>query len=282
MKEKIPPLKNKLKDIASTVFLLTHKSDYVEACKHVADISHIHDVCEIYLNLSGNVSFVVENKVYPVERGDMIITRPDEIHHCVYRSDGVSEHFCLWLDGAPKSILGAFYDRQSGDKNLISLPEELKENVIECFFSLEKQGENLSAEGLNALFGILSAIDKNRGVYKSQNTIPALLLKVTDYIDRNFAEDCSIEYICKRFFVSRSTLCRLFRSSLSTTPSKYVTSRRLSEAKKMLKLGLSVSDVCFSCGFSDYSHFIALFKSRFGITPMKYSRQCGDGSLLYK
>ena len=54
--------------------------------------SHIHEECEIYLNLSGDVSFEVENKIYPISRGSVIITRPYEYHHCIYHSDACHKH----------------------------------------------------------------------------------------------------------------------------------------------------------------------------------------------
>ena len=44
---------------------------------------HIHNECEIYINLSGDVSFAVENSVYPIMPGGIIITRPLEYHHCI-------------------------------------------------------------------------------------------------------------------------------------------------------------------------------------------------------
>ena len=43
---------------------------------HPTDDAHIHDYCEVYFNVSGNVSFAVENKVYPVNTGDIIISKP--------------------------------------------------------------------------------------------------------------------------------------------------------------------------------------------------------------
>ena len=48
---------------------------------HPTDDAHIHDYCEVYFNVSGNVSFAVENKVYPVNTGDIIISKPNEIHY---------------------------------------------------------------------------------------------------------------------------------------------------------------------------------------------------------
>ncbi len=274
MKEKIPTLGRNLSDFANARFVVVYRDYYEEKNKHASDVSHIHDVCEIYLNISGDVSFVVENSVYPVSRGDMIISAPDEFHHCVYHSDGVCKHYCLWIDGLPQEYLRAFYDRNGGEKNLISVSDDDKERLITCFKRLydAQKNDEPTLDGIMAFVEILSIIDENRNVSMSSAAVPSLLSEITRYIDSEYSCDCSIENLCKKFFVSRSTLCRLFRNHLGTTPAKYVASRRLSEAKKMLKAGNSVSDACFSCGFTDYSHFIALFKSRFGITPMKYAR----------
>ena len=278
MKEKIPALYRNLSDFANARFVVVYRDYYEEKNKHASDVSHIHDVCEIYLNISGDVSFVVENSVYPVSRGDMIISAPDEFHHCVYHSDGVCKHYCLWIDGLPQKYLRAFYDRNGGEKNLISVSNDDKEILITCFKRLydAQKNDEPTLDGIMAFVEILSIIDENRNVSISSAAVPSLLSEITHYIDLEYSCDCSIENLCKKFFVSRSTLCRLFRNHLGTTPAKYVASRRLSEAKKMLKAGSSVSDACFSCGFTDYSHFIALFKSRFGITPMKYARKRSD------
>ena len=74
--------------------------------------SHIHNECEIYINLSGDVSFVVENKVYPIVPGSIIITRPGEYHHCVYHSN---------------ALLGrAFAIKGDLNKSLYYFDEELK------------------------------------------------------------------------------------------------------------------------------------------------------------
>ena len=48
--------------------------------------------------------------------------------------------------------------------------------------------------------------------------------------------------------------------------------RRLAAAKMMLEQGASVQETCAACGFSDYSHFIALFKRKFGTTPFQYAK----------
>lgn len=86
--------------------------------------SHIHRECEIYVNLSGDVSFEVENRIYPVSRGSVIITRPFEYHHCIYHSNQLHEHFWITFSaGASDAFLAMFYGRGKGKDNLIILNE---------------------------------------------------------------------------------------------------------------------------------------------------------------
>ena len=56
---------------------------------------HIHEYCEIYVNVTGNVSFMIEKNLYSVKSGDIIITKPYEYHHCVYHDD--SDHLHFWI-----------------------------------------------------------------------------------------------------------------------------------------------------------------------------------------
>ena len=72
--------------------------------------SHFHEACEIYLNLSGNVLFEVENRIYPISRGSVIITSPYEYHHCIYRSNQPHEHYWITFSADHKeSFLDLFF-----------------------------------------------------------------------------------------------------------------------------------------------------------------------------
>ena len=59
---------------------------------------HTHSEFELYINLSGDVSFLVENNLYDLKHGDVIIARPGEYHHCVYRSDAPHKLFWILFD----------------------------------------------------------------------------------------------------------------------------------------------------------------------------------------
>ena len=102
--------------------------------------------------------------------------------------------------------------------------------------------------------------------------LPNTLKKILNDINKNFAEIPSINYLTDKYFISHSQLCRLFKQYLHTTPKLYLETKRLANAKIMLKNGKTVIEACIESGFPDYSNFIRLFKTSFGMTPNQYKK----------
>lgn len=253
----------------SNNFVKIHGADSVGA--------HIHSFCEIYVNVSGNVSFMVEDNVYPVSSGDIIITRPNEVHHCIYHSECRHEHYCIWISMSGdfmQDMSFAFFDRKAGEGNLISMSDEDKKKL---FAHLEKfrikDGESANkkdAESLSCFFGVLGLIEKYKEQALPAKQLPDRMRDILTYIEKHFCEDCTVEKVADEFFISRSALGSMFKKYMNLSPSKYIEAKKFSYAKSLLEKGNSVQDVCDACGFSDCSYFISVFKKRFAITPYKY------------
>jgi len=238
------------------------------------DEDHLHDFYELYVNLCGDVSFLVENRLYPIRKGDIIITRPNEIHRCIYHSDCIHEHFCIWFRGG--TLSPAALDECFGDNTLVMLSEEDRAVLIDSCFGLFRNQREKGAAGIRAakdFFVILDLIGSGKQGGMQMQNLPSSFTEVVDFILLHYAEPtCSVERICEEFFISKSTLLRRFRQYFQTTPSAYIESRRLSEAKKLLLAGQSVQNVCFMSGFSDCSYFILRFRKKFGMTPYRYQK----------
>ena len=88
----------------------------------------------------------------------------------------------------------------------------------------------------------------------------------------NDSQELTLDMIAKNTYVSVNQLCRLFTRYCGTTVTKYITSKRITEAKKLLEEGRSVTDTAFMCGFNDYANFIRVFKKTVGVPPGKYKK----------
>ena len=238
------------------------------------DDNHIHDFFEIYVNLAGDVSFLVDNTIYKVHRGDVIITKPNELHRCIYHSDCIHEHFCIWsIDTPPMSDM---LMECLGRDSIVVLPETEKEQLIEYCFGLyeaDQQAECSRIHLASNYFNILQLICNNRQSAPEEQNLPQNFVTVIDYITQHYSEPSfNVKCICDEFFISQSTLLRRFRQYFQTSPSTYIESKRLSKSKQLLSKGYSVQSACFFSGFSDCSYYILRFRKKFGMTPYKYQK----------
>ena len=87
------------------------------------------------------------------------------------------------------------------------------------------------------------------------------------YVNQHLFEDISLQSIADAFYRSRSQISRVFRQSTGSPLWEYVTIQRLLAAQTMLQRGVSASDACIACGFSDYSSFFRAYRARFGHSP---------------
>ena len=237
---------------------------------------HIHEYFEIYVNVTGNVSFVIEKNIYSVKSGDIIVTKPYEYHHCVYHDD--SDHLHYWImfsvDENPE-LFKFLTEKKSGHRNHIRLSEEKKQKFLTHCENLTKTGPENRISQMAVFFKILSYIEEGMEKYKVSNmniSLPKSLKDILDYINKNFASIHTVNEVSEKFFISISTLERHFKQYLSMTPKRYLEDKKLQNACLLLRQNASVTDACFESGFDDYSHFITIFKKKFEVTPLKYKK----------
>ncbi len=257
-------------------YRLSHSDEYYEHNAAKSVDSHIHSCTELYLNLSGDVSFLVKNAVYPIRRGDLVISRASELHHCMYHSSCIHEHFCLWIEERADGLL-SFLD--SEERHHVRLSPRVAEELIALFCAAHTaMVQNDAMAASTYLMRILLMLRDNRTqpCEKCEETLPRDVQQVVDYINLKYGEITNIRRVAEKFFISPSTLNRRFAKHLHLSPKEYLESVKLSNAKRMLDEGKSVTRVCFLCGYADSSHFIRNFKKKFHITPHQYKARGGS------
>lgn len=237
--------------------------------------THIHKECEIYLNLSGDVCFEVENRLYPISRGSVIITRPFEYHHCIYRSNARHEHFWITFSAEEnEDLFKMFFGREKGENNLIILDED---QLKECCFVLNNLLKN-ETDLLSRRIGFLQLIRILRNG-KGENSIgelenmPQEVMLALKFMDEHLVEELDIKMLSVACNVSVNTLERPFKETLGVTPFAMLRKKRLIASMELLRNGESVTESALKSGFSDYSNYIQLFRKQFGFTPLQYKKK---------
>ena len=67
---------------------------------------------------------------------------------------------------------------------------------------------------------------------------------------------------------SYKQVSRCIKEYLGKTPSQYINDLRLNYAANLIRsTDLSVTDICFTCGFNNVGYFYTSFKNRYSQTP---------------
>lgn len=233
--------------------------------------SHTHMECEICIHLSGDVSFMVENHLYPVIPGSITITRPYEYHHCIYRSNAIHRHFCIFFTANKiEPLLNLFYDRELGENNLLTLPHDETERLIAlCHDYIDRPGT--AFEDCYRFFQLIHMLN-HADIHQINTMIYPDILSALTYINLHLADKITVQTLAKQANVSVNTLERHFWEKLGMTPSEYMKQKRLAKAFELLAGPYNVTETCEKCGFNDCSAFIAQFRRVYGMTPLQYKK----------
>ena len=236
-------------------------------------LPHINDALEIYALIEGDVSFAVEGSRYDLLPGDIIITKPNEIHNCILNSNSVHKHVCFWFDASNSFLFDSFLKHKLGCNNLIRPDSEAKERLNFIYDELVKASNEsdvhkqfyLSLEMLHILKKFIS--DAGTGIAPS-----AILSEIIADMNLNFKKIRNLDYFTVKYYISPSTLNRLFKNFIKTTPKTYLETKKLSYSRMLLMMGKSVSEASAESGFDTAANYIRTFKRRFGITPKQYAK----------
>ncbi len=103
------------------------------------------------------------------------------------------------------------------------------------------------------------------------------LNRVLNYIKENFKDSISLNEICDLVSMTEPSFCRYFKKITAKTFTQFLNEYRLVHASKLLsEKQISITEVCYESGFSNYSHFVSQFKSFTGKSPSNYRKEIQD------
>lgn len=237
---------------------------------------HYHEFNKIIFFKSGDVKYNIEGKEYQLKPNDILLVKRGDIHRPIISENEFYDRIIIWIDDSYLNAIRllecfeiaektGFKLIKGADNQLFSLAEKLCQSS-EKDFAYKEYNEALLTQLLILITRSIMHNDIDRKKYKSDEQIDRLL----KYINSNLDKKLCIDSLAEMFFISRYHLMHKFKEQTGTTIYSYIQSKRLLNAAKSIKCGMSIKEACYRNGFHDYSVFLKAFKKEFGTTPTKY------------
>lgn len=260
---------------------------------HNAKAYHLHDMIEMVFVLEGDGVHYVGKERYPFSPGSLGIVHYNQTHAVQCRNMKIINIYFDTLNCAlpdvPSEFLSvlpkilplhsAFQHKQNRVVHInFSEPEEVKQILLSLYKEQteKKPGYLQMMKRLSELF--LSHCcrvmieqdnisDENIDVDPVQRQLTAL----RQYLDMNYSKNMNLENLSRRFAVSKSHLCRLFKNHTGKTIFEYIHQRRIEQAVALLaRTDKKIIEISLECGFNNASHFNRVFLKITGKKPSAY------------
>ncbi len=98
--------------------------------------------------------------------------------------------------------------------------------------------------------------------------------KIMHFINTNYQRKISQDEVATRIGMTTTAFCRYFKEKTGKGFIYFVNEMRIGYACKLLiENHLSISQICFECGFNNLSNFNRMFKRQTSFTPGEYQQQ---------
>lgn len=270
-----------------------HETDFSISMARRADVpyqcdAHYHDVYEIYYLISGTRRQLVDNRIYDIQKGDMILIPKNAVHKtsCIDRNPHVryllsfSDLFIqsICTEMGPDTIGNVFQTVK------LTVPETRREYVRNLFDKISDESQSGNTDQYSAmliknylaeLFAFLIRYRRSDPTTDGQEEIrEAKIQQATKYISDHYNQNITLRDVAESVYMSETYFSKKFKKVTGLNFSEYLTSIRLQQADKLLsETSLSIADVAERCGFCDANYFGDVFRKAKGISPLKYRKQ---------
>lgn len=220
--------------------------------------------------MSGAGHIESEGQSARVEAGDLYIIHRRKVHS--YYADKQQPFSKKWIN-LSGSFMNSMEDVFLGEEpftvvHLGKRGEQIIDSIHKCLLDTSEDMSDTNAKIMKLLLDMFLLIDAHK---KSAAKELTAFECITDYIDRNIGSELTVSTISEKFFISSSTLYRMFTAAVGMSPKEYILSRKIKAAKRMIAANDSnFNTIAASLGFYDSHHFFRTFRSLTGMSPTEY------------
>jgi AraC-like DNA-binding protein len=251
---------------------------------------HFHPEYELVLVTESTGKRFIGDNVNDFGPGNLVLIGPNLPH--LYRND--PPYYSVESGLRAKSIVVHFLDTAFGAP-FFNLPEAkgIKALLARSVRGLEITGKTnvvasdmmqqlVKLTGFRRLLCLLELLESlavseecsvisGHAVTGQNETESERLNSVFEFVMRNFHREIRMGEVAELVHMAENSFSRYFSQRTRKPFSQFVLEFRLNHAAKLLVEGqLSISDICFTCGFNSISNFNKQFRKAYHVNPLGY------------
>jgi len=233
---------------------------------------HCHANCYLTLVLSGTYSEKHSHREFQWREGCLHLLPAGESHENQFAT--AVRLLRVKIEPAAVQRLGEDHARCLAEPRQVSGPLSawLAKRIVREFTAQDDLA-SLAIEGV--LLEILAESARSSDELQGASA-PAWLRRVGESLEESYLQAPGLAALAAIAGVHPVHLSRAFHKHYRMTIGEFIRKRRIEHASELLANSeLSMTEIASSCGFSDQSHFCALFKKHWGTTPVKFRNFSG-------
>ena len=243
---------------------------------------HDHSAVEACLTLEGSVTYTVEDTVYQVRKGEVLIIPPD-MPHALSMEQGSSRALYLFEPDVIMTMrdiksLAVYFHKPFHLRDGSDAHVRVRELLLRTRDIYDKQDLMWNTVCHSNLLRIYATLGQRyltgvrpRSGENARNMDSEVITAVMTYINNNYREELSLDDVAGFAGFSRYYFSRSFKRQTGYSFKNYLCQKRLQVAMDLLiRTNRSMRDVAADSGFGSVATFNRVFREHKGCTPTQY------------
>jgi len=251
------------------------------------NVFHCHPQYEIYYFVRGQAKFTVNEKIFLMNNGDVLVIQGNNHHTIEVNQDYDYERYVIEIKEEFLPTLNGITPLKQDFNHTIHALHLTKDEVekSKIFEKLRNVEETCLDESIHfkshvVLSKIIEIASEISWIYENNHSLEfisstknkneANINRAFEYINQNLNKMITINELCKYSYLSRSYFQHVFKRYTGLSVTDYIMRQKMNTARYMLNNGYSLQEVSDALGYKYYSLFSVHFKKFFGFPPKNH------------
>jgi AraC-like DNA-binding protein len=234
---------------------------------------HTHDAWTLLIVDDGVIRYDIDRREQGVVRPAVTLLPPDVPHDGRAATSHGFRKRVAYLD---RSVLGKDLIGRAVDRPSVPDPA-LRQQVDRLHLALHHPADTFEAESrLELIRERLEQHLRGGSPAGSDPPVAGLPARLRELLDAELVNGVTLHAAAETLNAHPAHLVRAFTRQYGLPPHRYLTGRRVDQARQLLLAGRPAAEVAVAVGFYDQAHLTRHFRRYLGVPPARYRRRTTD------